>query len=200
MQYPEFNDIKIKDQIGVSPVSKDTLKFAHYAGKLKFKRALEIGTGTGFVPIYLHAIGKQCDGTDINRKAIDCAIENAKLNHANINLYVSDLFKDVQEKFELILFNPPHGNVRSTFFSKHIELIKSLLPKESILLLKLSYPLIKKERRQLIKLFLEQASTALDDSGKIFMSLYKNEFDLIFGMSYEILGEQDFIRFVLLAL
>ena len=53
MIFKDFKNIKIENSLGVSPSGKDTQFFAKHANKLNFKSALDVGTGTGFIPIYL---------------------------------------------------------------------------------------------------------------------------------------------------
>ena len=77
MIFKDFKNIKIENSLGVSPSGKDTQFFAKHANKLNFKSALDVGTGTGLIPIYLVKNGYNCDGSDINPKAIECASNNA---------------------------------------------------------------------------------------------------------------------------
>ena len=189
MIYPEFHNITIDNQVGVSPVGQDTMLIAQQVAKLDFNRALEVGTGTGFIPIYLSTLIRKCEGIDINPQAITCAKENAKLNHVNVNFYLSDLFANVSGKFDLIIFNPPYGNVRSTSLSKYLEIIKSLLPKENALISRISYPLIKKDRRQLINSFLNKANSILTNPGNIVILLHHTELDLIKDREHIVLAK-----------
>ena len=189
MIYPDFNNITINNSVGVSPVGSDTQLIARYVAQLDFTRALEVGTGTGFIPIYLSTLNWRCDGIDINSQSITCASENAKLNQVDVKFSLSDLFANVTGKFELIIFNPPYGNVRSTFFSKYLEIIKSLLPKENPWLSKITYLLIRKSRRQLIRLFLHNVKSVLTDSGNIVILLHHTELDLIKDSKFRVLAE-----------
>ena len=189
MIYPEFHNITINNQVGVSPVGKDTMLIAQQVSQLEFDCALEVGTGTGFIPIYLSTLTRQCEGIDINPQAITCATENAKLNNAHIKFYLSDLFTNVRGKFDLIIFNPPYGNVRSTSWSKYLEIIKSLLPKENALISRITYLLIRKSRRQLISLFLDKAPSLLTDSGNIVILLHHTELDLLQDIEFSVLAQ-----------
>ncbi|MCX6774426.1 MAG: methyltransferase, partial [Candidatus Micrarchaeota archaeon] len=71
---------------------------------------LEIGTGTGIVALSNAASnnGSKIIGTDVSRNAVRNAISNAKKNNiANAEFFVSDMFSNVNGKFETICFNPP---------------------------------------------------------------------------------------------
>jgi len=69
---------------------------------------LEIGTGTGIISIYCAMKGSRCTATDINRKALECAEANAKLNGVRIDFRHSDLFQGISGKYDTIIFNPPY--------------------------------------------------------------------------------------------
>jgi len=189
MIFKEFNSIIIENKKGVSPVGIDTKLMAEHAGRLNVESVLEIGTGTGFVCIYLKKLGFDCQGTDVNNLALDCANQNALRNNIEIEFYNSNLFENVNTKFDLILFNPPYGNSNSAFFSKILEIIKSLLPKENHLICNISFQLVKKSRRKLINEFLRDVDKFLNDKGRILIFLDPTELDLVKDFSFKIIDE-----------
>ena len=67
-----------------------------------------MGAGTGIQGIT--AALKGCDVTfsDIDTKAIECSRYNAAANGVEGNFIVSDLFSNVKERFNTIIFNPPY--------------------------------------------------------------------------------------------
>ena len=76
-------------------------------------KILDIGTGTGIIPIVLaHKFQKKVEilGIDISIKALTTAIENAqKYLESNIAIFrKSDLFSNIKEKFDIIISNPPY--------------------------------------------------------------------------------------------
>ena len=198
MIYRKFRNINIDNAFGVSPVGQDTMLLAKHSGKLDFDTALEVGTGTGFIPIYLKLTGHNCIGIDINKTAVKCAKKNANKNNVNVKFFVSDVFSNVRGKFELIIFNPPYGNVRSSFLSKYVEIIKSLLPKENPIIAKVSYQLIKKQRRYLLKSFFQKAPSFLKKNGKIVIYLHLSEMDFVKDKAFKILDNYKDLRLVLL--
>ena len=46
--------------------------------------------------------------TDLYKDVVDCAQINIEKNNLNINIFQSDLFEKIDEKFDLITFNPPY--------------------------------------------------------------------------------------------
>lgn len=189
MIYPEFDDLEIVDRLGVSPVGNDTLMIARCIANIPFTRALEIGAGTGFVSLYATRLGRCCEGTDVSAEAIACCRSNAKANNLDISFYLSDLFENVQGQFDLILFNPPYGHSRPGRWSRVLEIIKSLLPKENRLLSALVYRVIQKDRRLLIRRFLNTVRDYLLIDGSVVIVLRDNELDLLSGEKVEILDE-----------
>lgn len=72
-------------------------------------KVLEIGTGTGIVSIYASLKCKSVTSTDINPHALKCAENNVKLNNRkNVKIIESDLFENINEKYDLVLFNTPY--------------------------------------------------------------------------------------------
>ena len=70
---------------------------------------MDLGTGTGIQSIFSSSKATKVVATDINPKAIDCAkinIDKHRLNQ-KIKIIKSDLFSGIQDKFDLIIFNPP---------------------------------------------------------------------------------------------
>lgn len=67
---------------------------------------LEIGTGTGILALEASKYCKKVLAVDIDKEAIDYCKKNIKKK--NIKFKLSDLFSNVEGKFDLILFNPPY--------------------------------------------------------------------------------------------
>ncbi len=70
---------------------------------------LDLGTGTGILAIFCADKAEKVIATDINPKAVELAKNNVKLNKkTNVEVRWGDLFEPINEKFDLILFNPPY--------------------------------------------------------------------------------------------
>ncbi len=75
-------------------------------------RVLDLCTGSGAIAV---AVKKTCENkgisvtaSDISEEALSLAKENAFENQAQINFIQSDLFEKIEEKFDVILSNPPY--------------------------------------------------------------------------------------------
>ena len=70
---------------------------------------LDIGTGSGCIPITLK---KELDcnivGVDISNDALEVARENAISNDVDVEFINSDVFSNVNDKFDVIISNPPY--------------------------------------------------------------------------------------------
>lgn len=88
----------------------DSLMFADFLLKYikKQKTMLEIGCGSGFLSILAAKMGLKVDSVDINETALNNTRKNAEENNVSLNVYKSDLFSNVNKKFDLIVFNPPY--------------------------------------------------------------------------------------------
>ena len=69
---------------------------------------LDMGCGYGPIGIYL---AKNTDAfvhmVDINNRSLNLAIKNAGLNKVNVNIYESNAYENINEKFNYIISNPP---------------------------------------------------------------------------------------------
>lgn len=77
------------------------------------KKILDIGTGSGAISLALSNNLKDSKiiGVDISKNAIDLANKNKiKLNINNVEFKESDIFSNIDEKFDIIVSNPPYIN------------------------------------------------------------------------------------------
>jgi release factor glutamine methyltransferase len=147
----------------------------------KDKNVLDMGTGSGILAIAAKSSGaNRVLGVDKNKKAISLAKKNAKeAGFSDIEFKYSDFFLAVNEKFDLIIFNPPY------------------LPSEKHLNNTKDYDLVGgiKGNELSIK-FLKQAIEYLNTGGYILLicSSLSDPFEVFnyaknFGYDYEIIEE-----------
>ena len=71
---------------------------------------LDIGTGSGCIPIALKKLlpDSIITGVDISENALKIAEENKIINNVSINFIQSDIFKSVNNTYDVIISNPPY--------------------------------------------------------------------------------------------
>lgn len=74
-------------------------------------KILDLCTGSGAIAISLKSYISNCEMTavDISKQALEIAKKNAENNKVdNVKWILSDLFENVEEKFDVIVSNPPY--------------------------------------------------------------------------------------------
>lgn len=72
-------------------------------------RVLDLCAGSGCVAISIaNSVDAYVEACDISKQAIKVAKKNAKINKVNIDIYQSNMFNQVQGKFNVIVSNPPY--------------------------------------------------------------------------------------------
>ena len=92
----------------VYPPREDTFLLAECIEPEAGQRILEMGCGSGLISVHCAKLGAIVVAADINQKAVACSLANLQRNHLQADVRASDLFSNVEGKFELILFNPPY--------------------------------------------------------------------------------------------
>ncbi len=104
--------MRVEDGLGVCGVRDDTRLLAETAYSAMGRscnpcRALDLGTGSGYVAIYLALKGWQVDAVDISPRAVALAKRNADLNGVAPRIYMSNLYDAVNGQYDVIACNPP---------------------------------------------------------------------------------------------
>ncbi len=73
-------------------------------------RVLDIGCGSGVIGLTIKSKLPDCevDLIDISVDALNVTKENAKNLNLDVNIYESDLFSNVKDKYDVIISNPPY--------------------------------------------------------------------------------------------
>ncbi|MFB6145302.1 MAG: HemK2/MTQ2 family protein methyltransferase [Candidatus Nanohaloarchaea archaeon] len=76
--------------------------------ELEGKKCLEIGTGSGILAVTMAAKGADVAAVDINPEAVEAVKERAAEAGLDVDAFQSDLFDEVDGRFDLVVFNPPY--------------------------------------------------------------------------------------------
>lgn len=116
----DFYDVNllVNENVLIPRFETETLveKTINYSKELtKPLNILDIGTGSGAIAITL-AKHLNCHvlATDISKEALKTALENAKRNNVQIEFKQSDILKNIQGKFDIIISNPPYISKEET--------------------------------------------------------------------------------------
>ncbi len=71
---------------------------------------IDIGTGSGCIPITLKKIlpNSNITAVDISKEALEVARDNAICNDVKINFIESNVFENINDKYDCIISNPPY--------------------------------------------------------------------------------------------
>jgi release factor glutamine methyltransferase len=135
------------------------------------KKILDIGTGSGCIAIALRKENPnfEIDAVDISQKALDLAAKNADKNQVNIHFFQSDVFSNVNKKYDLIISNPPY--ISSLNYDELPLEIKNYEPKEALLAADNGIHLYKK--------ILAQADSFLNDNGVVLFEIGAEQGEMI---------------------
>lgn len=109
-----INDIKLKFIVDNGIFSKKGLDFGTRTllesidlNEIKGD-ILDFGCGYGPIGIYLKKVtSANVDMIDVNERAIKLAIRNAILNDVKVNVFESNIYENVEKKYDAIVTNPP---------------------------------------------------------------------------------------------
>lgn len=69
---------------------------------------LDFGCGYGPIGIYIASnTTANVDMIDINERALNLARSNASINRVNVNIFESNIYSNVEKKYDYIITNPP---------------------------------------------------------------------------------------------
>jgi len=110
------NQINVNENVLIPRYETEYLveKTINYIDKYFDRRVsiLDIGTGSGCIAITLKKeIDSDVTATDISVEALKVAKNNAVINNVNIEFIKSDIFNNINNKYDVIISNPPYIDV-----------------------------------------------------------------------------------------
>jgi release factor glutamine methyltransferase len=109
-----FKDLEISLHPSVYNPAEDTFLLLATIMPVGSENVLELGTGSGIIALYCASKGCLVTCTDINPYALDLTCKNIQANRhllkGKIKTLLGDLYQPIKgnERFDLIIFNPPY--------------------------------------------------------------------------------------------
>lgn len=106
MKIDESIDIQVNE--GVYSPDEDSYLLIDILQVDNDDEVLEIGVGSGIISLHCAKQGAHVTSVDKSDRALENTRKNAELNDIDLNLKKSDLFKEIKDKYNVIVFNPPY--------------------------------------------------------------------------------------------
>ncbi len=163
--------IHIEDALGVCGVREDTWVLAEEArgrNAGNSRRALDLGTGSGYVAIYLALHGWQVDAVDVSPRALELARRNAELNGVAPRVFQSNLFSAVCGPYDAIACNPPM-RADETEGSRLITATLRRIGAVANLLMRVTQPMLERKRLGFLAQLAGEARVHLAPGGRLLL-------------------------------
>lgn len=140
-------------------------------------KILDLCTGSGIIAITLKKeldqISIDVVASDISEEAIEVAIENAQYHNADVRFIQSDIFNNIDDKFDIIVSNPPY-----------IDRKDEVTMKENVLNYDPHLALFAEEEGMYFyRKIIEQAKDYLKENGVMFFEIGYDQKDKIIKLS-----------------
>ena len=152
------------------------IEYVKAYNKNKFK-ILDLCTGSGIIAITLKKELEQVSvdviASDISEEAIEVAKENAKFHDATIKFIKSDIFNNIDDKFDIIVSNPPYIDRKD-----EVTMQDNVLKYDPHLAL-----FTEEEGMYFYRKIIEQANDYLNENGVIFFEIGYDQKDKIIKLA-----------------
>ncbi|MCS6842880.1 MAG: class I SAM-dependent methyltransferase [Caldilineales bacterium] len=172
MSSVEQSHIQIENALGVCNVRQDTRLLAQETAQAVMKpvtgRALDLGTGSGYVGIFLALRGWQVDAVDVSPRALKQARRNAALNGVQMRIFRSNLFEAVEGCYDIIACNPPMRGNETEWTRLLTSTLRRVEPLAN-LLLRLIGPVLERKRLAFLVEMASRARQHLHPAGRFLL-------------------------------
>ena len=140
-------------------------------------KILDLCTGSGIIAITikkeLEQVSVDVIASDISEEAIEVAKENARFNEATIKFIKSDIFNNIDDKFDIIVSNPPYIDRKD-----EVTMLDNVLKYDPHLAL-----FAEEEGMYFYRKIIEQANDYLNENGVMFFEIGYNQKDKIIKLA-----------------
>lgn len=180
-----FSDAYYVDKNVLIPRPETEILVAETIKKIKNNpkplKILEIGTGSGIIAITLQKKlnNAKITAIDISKKALKVAQKNQNIHKTNINFQRSNLFKKINEKYDVIISNPPYICKNSKLIEPQV---KKYEPKKALF--------AREEGCYFYRKILEQVPNYLNENGLIAFEIGEDQADKIKEIAKQIFNQK----------
>lgn len=101
-------DIRIAEDEEVYPPSDDSILLIGSLDVRPGERVLEVGCGSGVVSLHCARNGCEVTSVDVNPRAVALTVRNAEDNGIRLRVLESDVYENVDGRFDTVVFNLPY--------------------------------------------------------------------------------------------
>ncbi len=121
----KYKDLTLNFTSDLGVFSKDRVDFAskllletYFENGKKNINVLDVGCGYGFIGITLSKImNSNVDMIDVNKRAVHLSNINIKNNNVNANAFISNIYENINKKYDCIITNPPIRAGKSVYMN-----------------------------------------------------------------------------------
>ena len=160
------NGVFSKDKIDFGSI---TLLDTYLKNKKDIHNFLDVGCGYGFLSIVLaKELNISGVGVDVNLRALDLAKSNASLNQVSVSFKESNIYENIEGKFDLIITNPPIRAGKKTVLGILLDAKKHLNTNGEL------WGVIRKDQgaKSIIKMLLDTYQVEIKEKNKIFFCFF----------------------------
>ena len=121
----KYKDLTLNFTSDLGVFSKDRVDFAskllletYFENGKKNINVLDVGCGYGFIGVTLSKImNSYVDMIDVNKRAVHLSNINIKNNNVNANAFISNIYENIDKKYDCIITNPPIRAGKSVYMN-----------------------------------------------------------------------------------
>ena len=121
----KYKDLTLNFTSDLGVFSKDRVDFAskllletYFENGKKNINVLDVGCGYGFIGVTLSKImNSYVDMIDVNKRAVHLSNINIKNNNVNANAFISNIYENIEKKYDCIITNPPIRAGKSVYMN-----------------------------------------------------------------------------------
>ena len=121
----KYKDLTLNFTSDLGVFSKDRVDFAskllletYFENGKKNINVLDVGCGYGFIGVTLSKImNSYVDMIDVNKRAVHLSNINIKNNNVNANAFISNIYENINKKYDCIITNPPIRAGKSVYMN-----------------------------------------------------------------------------------